>query len=384
VPAAIILIALAISTTTAQTIATFDPPGGGTGPGQGTSALNIDPSGTIIGFTRDSNNARHAFIRSKDGSFTVFDAPGAGTGSFQGTRAYAINSDGTITGFFFDSVTVAHAYVRSKHGVITVFDAPGAGTGPGQGTIFFSPEILNNDGEIAGHYVDSGGVSHGFLRDENGVITTFDAPGAGTGNGQGTFSFAISQGGQITGFYFDGTNANHGFLRHENGVITTVDVPGASNVVKMPFSRWAVLYLHRAQRRPQSLVGDDSGRLWRLGSGFGGPEVTVRKIGASPTRPHALVARSRETRCSGLSNLQSPPRSEQCRRLAAPGRGPCPRLEHRTQRRHHADRAGSRDLHLPRQYTNPSSLHSNLFKSSAPLNHACSIVVPLSDSVFRM
>src|SRR4029453_9026399 len=189
-----ILVGLAASIqASAQTITTFDAPGAGAGPGQGTSALNINPDGTIVGFTGDSNNARHAFIRSKDGDFTVFDAPGAGTGNFQGTRAYAINPDGTITGFFFDSVTVAHGYVRSDQGVITVFDAPGAGTGPGQGTIVFSPEILNNEGEIAGHYIDSGGVGHGFLRDENGAITTFDAPGAGTGPGQGTFSFAISQ-----------------------------------------------------------------------------------------------------------------------------------------------------------------------------------------------
>jgi len=30
-------------------------------------------------------------------------------------------------------------------------------------------------------------VAHGFVRAPNGVITTFDAPGAGTGAGQGTF-----------------------------------------------------------------------------------------------------------------------------------------------------------------------------------------------------
>lgn len=155
IPAATILVALATAIlVSAQTITTFDAPGAGTGPGQGTSALNINPSGTIVGFSRDSNRARHAFIRSTDGSFTVFDAPGAGSGPGQGTRAYAINPDGTITGFFFDSLTVGHGYVRSNEGVITVFDAPGAGTGPGQGTIVFSPEILNNEGEVAGHYID--------------------------------------------------------------------------------------------------------------------------------------------------------------------------------------------------------------------------------------
>ena len=131
-----------------------------------------------MGFSRDANNVRHAFIRSKHGSFTIFDAPGAGTAPGQGTRAYSINPSGTITGFFSDSVGAAHGYVRSKHGVITVFDAPGAGTGPGQGTFVFSPEIINDEGEIAGHYVDSAGVGHGFLRDKHGFIATFDAPGA--------------------------------------------------------------------------------------------------------------------------------------------------------------------------------------------------------------
>src|ERR1044072_1295070 len=102
VPAAIILIALAISTPIcAQTITTFDAPGAGTGPLQGTYALNIGPSGTIIGFTRDANDARPAVIRSTDGSFTIFDAPGAGSGNFQGTRVYTSTPGGTMAGFFF-------------------------------------------------------------------------------------------------------------------------------------------------------------------------------------------------------------------------------------------------------------------------------------------
>src|SRR4029077_1506222 len=101
VPAATILGALAITTPLfAQSITTFDAPGAGTGPLQGTYATNINPSGTIIGFSRDATNVRHGFIRSKDGSFCIFDAPGAGTGPGLGTRAYSINPSGTITGFF--------------------------------------------------------------------------------------------------------------------------------------------------------------------------------------------------------------------------------------------------------------------------------------------
>ena len=128
---------------------------------------------------------------------------------------------------FTDSANVAHGYVRSNQGVITVFDAPGAGTGPGQGTFpFNSPQLINPNGAITGFYTDSADALHGFVRDDNGVITTFDVPGAGTGAGQGTQSFAISPNGEITGFYFDGTDAVHGFLRDKRGVITTFDLPG--------------------------------------------------------------------------------------------------------------------------------------------------------------
>jgi hypothetical protein len=110
VPAATILIALAISIPlSAQTITTFDAPGAGTAPGQGTFAFNINPSGTIIGFIRDANNVRHGYIRFQDGSFTIFDAPGAGTAAGQGTRAYSTNPSGTITGHFTDSVNAATA-----------------------------------------------------------------------------------------------------------------------------------------------------------------------------------------------------------------------------------------------------------------------------------
>src|SRR5215467_6866028 len=101
---ATILVALAISTPLyAQTITTFDAPGAGTGTLQGTYALDIEPSGTTIGFVRDANDVRHGFIRSPDGRFTIFDAPGAGTAANQGTRAYSTNSSGSITGHFTDS-----------------------------------------------------------------------------------------------------------------------------------------------------------------------------------------------------------------------------------------------------------------------------------------
>src|SRR5215813_13026200 len=65
--------------TKTTTITTFDAPGAGTAARQGTTAFGINSAGTITGFIRDTNNARHGFVRASDGTITVFDAPGAGT-----------------------------------------------------------------------------------------------------------------------------------------------------------------------------------------------------------------------------------------------------------------------------------------------------------------
>jgi hypothetical protein len=42
------------------------------------------------------------------------------------------------------------------------------------------------------------------------TVTTFDAPGAGTGPGQ---AWSIAPNGPVTGFFFDPNNVVHGFVR---------------------------------------------------------------------------------------------------------------------------------------------------------------------------
>ena len=114
---------------------------------------------------------------------------------------------------------------RDHQPTIITFDAPGAGTGAGQGT--FAGAIIPA-GTIAGYYTDSNSVGHGYVRTADGTITTFDAPGAGTSPGQGTFLSLIGDlnpEGAITGWYYDGNNVSHGFLRAPDGTMTTFDVP---------------------------------------------------------------------------------------------------------------------------------------------------------------
>jgi hypothetical protein len=49
-----------------------------------------------------------------------------------------------------------------------------------------SPGTVNDSGVVTGWHADSNLVYHGFVRAANGTITTFDAPGAGTGQYLGT------------------------------------------------------------------------------------------------------------------------------------------------------------------------------------------------------
>jgi hypothetical protein len=92
----------------------FDPPGTGTGPGQGSVAEAINPAGAIVGYYLDASGVNHGFLRDQDGAFTTFDVSGAGTGLFQGTFGLAINPAGAIVGFdIVDATGLSHSFLRT-------------------------------------------------------------------------------------------------------------------------------------------------------------------------------------------------------------------------------------------------------------------------------
>jgi hypothetical protein len=216
------------------TITTFDAPGAGTGPGQGTFAFVVSSAGVIVGEYSDAHNVNHGFVRSRHGTFTTFEVPGSGTGSGQGTGAFSANPRGEITGGYIDASGSSHAFVRSPDGTISTFDAPGAGSGGCSPPIICANGTqgasINPEGEISGQYVDNSGVFHGFVRSPGGTIHTFDAPGAGTRSGQGTFvtfGDGIHPEGALAGGYTDAGNVFHGFVRNPHGTFTTFDPPGS-------------------------------------------------------------------------------------------------------------------------------------------------------------
>ncbi|HEV2402519.1 MAG TPA: chitobiase/beta-hexosaminidase C-terminal domain-containing protein [Candidatus Sulfotelmatobacter sp.] len=172
-------------------------------------------------------------------SLTSFDAPDHGTSALQGTGGISINDNGDIAGIYVTSPNLAHGYVRAgSTGTITEFDTPDAGQSKNQGTF---PVSVNAGGDIAGMYFDGNNAYHGFVRTgSSGTITEFDATGAPTDVGhRGTSPLSINAAGEITGLYSDTSAVRHGFIRAADGTFTTVDVPEAgtsSNLGTIPIS----------------------------------------------------------------------------------------------------------------------------------------------------
>jgi hypothetical protein len=98
-------------------------------------------------------------------------------------------------------------------------DAPGAGTGQGQGTF---PLAINRSGVIVGYFTDASGMEHGFIRAANGAFTTVDVPGA-----LGTQITTVNSLGLAAGYYYLATTTP-GFLRYRNGAISILNDPGTS------------------------------------------------------------------------------------------------------------------------------------------------------------
>lgn len=214
----------------------FDPPGVG---GYGSFPVAINLEGAIAGLYTDSNFSYRAFLRSPDGKFTTWIGPDACTGNGSegcyGSGATNINAFGIVVGGYEDNEGnfVHHGLVRNLDGKLKTFDAPGAGTGSYQGTGCPGCYLgLNQLGAIAGTYIDANSVQHGFLRTPDGEFTNFDAPGAGTGIYQGTgcpsdCPTSLNDLGAIMGTYVDANYVYHGYLRTPNGKIVTVDPAGS-------------------------------------------------------------------------------------------------------------------------------------------------------------
>jgi probable HAF family extracellular repeat protein len=84
----------------------------------------------------------------------------------------------------------------------------------GVAAVSTSPFGCNNNGEVVGSFVDSGGNTHGFVY-EGGAYTQYDAPGSSQTAAfgvSGTFINGVNDAGSFVGFFSDGVKV-HGFAQ---------------------------------------------------------------------------------------------------------------------------------------------------------------------------
>jgi hypothetical protein len=147
---------------------------------------------------------------------TTFDYPGAGNN----TLPQKINERGDIVGEFIDSAGVTRGFVRFSNGsfsdpIVDPNDTVGFTEGRG----------INNSRTVVGDYVISDGTVHSFLL-SGSTFTEYDVPGAVQTN-----LLSINEPGDLTGaFDPDGSGIFQAFI-DRGGTITSYSVPGAAGTL---------------------------------------------------------------------------------------------------------------------------------------------------------
>src|SRR5881392_1012358 len=142
---------------------------------------------------------------------TTFDYPG--TGNL--TLPQKINERGDIVGEFIDSNGVTRGFVRFSDGS---FSAPIVD--PNDTVGFTEGRGINNLGTVCGDYATSDGNLHGFFL-SGGTFTEYDVPGAPTTNVLG-----INDPGDFTGSFSYGSGIFQGYIS-VGGTLTSFSVPAA-------------------------------------------------------------------------------------------------------------------------------------------------------------
>ena len=241
----------------AATLVTVTPPEGAAA----TIVFGINKDNVITGSYFDANGVEHGFFGPLNGAYTTFDFGGTSTG----TEPRGLNDDGDIVGFAADpSFAVGTEFLRTEDGTVQAIEKDGLPLdGVAQGIIKkketstgdyidpntgvrtgylakdgayrsdidlglnatrTSPRGMNQHGTLAGFFVDSGGVTHGFILGKHGVPQVIDADDSGTTSLEGINKKELTTG-QVTGA--DGNP--HSFIyNNATGEFTTIDVPDGS------------------------------------------------------------------------------------------------------------------------------------------------------------
>jgi hypothetical protein len=146
---------------------------------------------------------------------TTFDYPGTGNN----TLPQKINERGDVVGVFVDSSGVTRGFVRFSDGS---FSAPIVD--PNDIVGFTEGRGINNRRTVVGDYATSDGNLHGFFLSD-GTFTGFDVPGASF-----TAVLSINNPGDFVGTLVAASGIQEAFVS-VGGTLTSFSVPGAPNTL---------------------------------------------------------------------------------------------------------------------------------------------------------
>ena len=228
------------------------------------SVVGINAAGQIAGYAYDSVLHSISYIRESDGTITLVAVPYSGAID---TTIFGINDSGDVCGLYTFGILFSpnYGFVRNSSGGFTTLHASsitqainssGQTAGnisggkvwygffedqygnktqflpPGSTTTF--PMAINKSGQVAGYYLDgTSGIDYGFLRNPDGTILTFAAPGSGTGTFDGTYAWAMNDRGQIAGYIILNSGSRRAFVRDEFGNFSVFSAP---NAIKSPYA----------------------------------------------------------------------------------------------------------------------------------------------------
>jgi hypothetical protein len=173
-------------------------------------------------------------------------APAGSTGTYPNS----INESGSITGYYLGAAYAHHGFVRDPQGNITTFNL--------NGSLETYATSISYGGTIAGYYLDTTYVYHGYVRGPAGTTVEFDPAGSA-----GTIAYGINTSGSIVGYYLDGANGSHGFVRDPEGNITTFDPPGSVETVAYSINAAGAItgWYYNATEAVHSFVRDPEGNI---------------------------------------------------------------------------------------------------------------------------
>ncbi len=158
------------------------------------------------GYTLSADGEKEVAFTLIDGEFKRYDFPGS-----QKTHFYALGNNGNAAGHYMDSDGNYHGVVL-ENGELRQYDFPGSV----QTEIY---GISDATGALTGNYIDAEGVRRGFTGDE-----IVEAPEASA-----TYADFVNTSGRLVGSYVDADGIYHPYVLNPDARFISIELPRAAS-----------------------------------------------------------------------------------------------------------------------------------------------------------